>query len=831
MFISNLFAGCPAPDVDFVCGDAGHAGGFHGRAAGVLMAAEYVPHEILTAVANPGVARGQGPSGNLEFTPRCDMMAWIPEADGAVNLKGQSFTVGDFLVEPQRNRVGKDTRWVTVRPQVMDTLVYLSERRGEVVTTDELIDHVWKDVIVGSGSVYNCINELRKVFEDDPHEPLYIETVSKRGYRLTAPVLAAPANRQDPLRKPLTRIAILAAAPLLVVMLVWNPWSVEPMHREAGTAPSIAILPFADLSPDGDQAFFADGITEELLNSLAAIEGLRVAARTSSFHFRNKQPTMEEVGTMLGVGYVLEGSVRRAGERVRITAQLIEVADGYHLWSQTYERTLEDVFAIQDEISLAIVAALVDELALPHNTGIARRDDATVDLEAWSEYLLGLHLLNRRTPEDIEAAISHLEKAIEMGPHYAPAHANLAMTYWLLHVYDRITARVAHERARPFAERALELDPRSPQAHAAMYFMEALQDFHDPEFRHLNRALELNPSYADALNWKAGELERWRRYGEAESTLRQALQIDPLSMVTNSHFVFNLLRAGRRDEAADVASRLMSLDAGWGARRSGSIDYDRGDYRAAVSHYLNGLERAPRHFGLGKELSRLFSELGLASEASRVYASDRADYYNHLYAGEWASAIRAAEAALAAGGDAVFFVPALARAHYFAGDYGRAASFYRRALPRDFKPGYQAKELEDFGYVFYAMALRESGDANGAARMFREAEDDVEKQQAGGYNDGLFHLLNGMVLLYQDRVDEALASLEAAFHSGYRQDWVLAAPLFGPVRGDARFIALEARFQSARRQNLAGVLEVVCADDPAWTGWRPLPDTCQETDL
>ncbi|MDX1406406.1 MAG: winged helix-turn-helix domain-containing protein [Woeseiaceae bacterium] len=723
--------------------------------------------------------------------------------------------------------MGKNTRWVTVRPQVMDTLVFLSERHGEVVTTEELMDQVWSDVIVGSGSIYNCINELRKVFEDNPHEPQYIETVSKRGYRLTAPVQAA--HRQSPLRKPLTGVSV--AALVVVAMVVWKPWLAEPVHREAGTDPSIAVLPFADLSPNGDQAYFADGITEELLNSLAVIEGLQVAARTSSFHFRNKDPMIDEVGKMLGVGYVLEGSVRRAGERVRITAQLIEVADGYHLWSQTYERTLEDVFAIQDEIALAIVDALVDELALPRTTEIARRDEATVDIEAWSEYLLGLHLLNRRTPDDFEAAIAHLEKAIDMDPQYAPAQANLATTYWLLHVYDRLTAREAYERARPFAERALELDPRSAQAHAAMWFMEDLQNIRDPEMRHLNRALELNPSYADALNWKANELKRWRRYAEAEATARRALQIDPLSMVTNSHFVFLLLRAGHHDEAADVASRLMSLDAGWGARRVGSIHYDRGDYPAAVSHYLTGLQRAPGHFALGKEFSRLLLELGLAGEASRVYASDRLAYYEHLYAGEWASAIRAADAALAAGGEAVFFVPALARAHYLAREYEQAASYYRRALPAKFRPGYQAEELADFGYVFYAMALRESGDAEGATRMLREAADDVQKQQAAGYNDGLFHQLNGMVLLYQERRDEALASLEAAFDAGYRQGWVLAAPLFDPVRNDARFIALDARFQSAARENLAGVLAVMCGDNPAWTGWRPLPDTCQKKGL
>lgn len=750
------------------------------------------------------------------------MMGNRTKAGVAVDIRGRAFKVGDFLVEPGLNQLSRGVQRVTVRPQVMDTLVYLARKRGQVVTADELMDRVWGEVIVGSGSVYNCINELRKVFQDDPHRPQYIETISKRGYRLVAAVeeVRAPAAARSGWKIPALLVVLAAAA-----VLWWRPWE---LGSPPGEAPrSIAVLPFTDLSPGGDKEYFADGIAEELINSLAGVGGLQVAARTSSFHFKNKEPTIAEVGAALGVAYVVEGSVRTTHDRVRITAQLIEVEDGYHLWSQTYERALADVFAIQDEISSAIVEALVEEMALSPGTRIAGRGDAEVDLEAWSEYLLGMHLLYRRTPEDFENALPHFLKAIELDPGYAPAHANLAMTYWLLHIYDRLTAQAAFERARPYAEHAIELGPGVAQAHAAMYFMEDLQKIHDPKLHHLEQALALNPSYADALNWKAGELESWRRYGEAEATLRHVLEIDPLSLVTNSHFVVNLLRAGRRDEAAEVARRLMALDAGWGARRIGSIDFDRGDYPAAVAHYLEGLERAPRHFALGKELSRLFSELGLTTEAARVYASDRVAYYNHLYAGEWESAIRAAEAALSAGGDAVFFIPALARAHYFAGDYAQAAAYYQRALPQDFRPGYQAPELAEFGYVFYAVALRESGGAAGSARMLGEAVDDVEKQAAVGYSDGRFHQLKGMTLLYQGRVDEALAALEAAFDAGYRQGWVLAAPLFDSVRDEPRFTALARRHEAARADNLAGVLALICTEDDTRFGWRPLPETCQ----
>jgi TolB-like protein len=480
---------------------------------------------------------------------------------------------------------------------------------------------------------------------------------------------------------------------------------------------SIAVLPFADLSPGSDQAYFADGITEELLNSLAAIEGLQVAARTSSFHFRNKEPTIAEVGEKLGVAYVLEGSVRMSADRVRITAQLIEVEGGYHLWSQTYERALEDIFAIQDEISLAIVEALLDEMALQAHTGNIQGAARPVDIETYSEYLLGLHLLNRRTPEDFEAAITHFEKAIARDAEFAAAHANLAITYWLLHYYDHLTARAAYRNAQPYAARALELDSRSAQAHAAAFFMEDLQNIRDPELRHLNRAVALNPSYADALNWMASELESWRRYAEADAALRGALEVDPLSMVVNSHYIINLLRAGRHDEAEQVAERLVSLDVGWGLRRVGSIDFEHGHYAGAVSHYLAGLKSAPQHFALRKELSRLFAELGLGTEAERLYANDQVAYYRQLYDGDWERAIGVAEAALTDGEDEVFFTPALAQAHYFARNYAEAAQHFEQVLPMEFSPDFQAPGMGPFGMMFFAMALRETGDVAGAGHL------------------------------------------------------------------------------------------------------------------
>jgi adenylate cyclase len=594
---------------------------------------------------------------------------------------------------------------------------------------------------------------------------------------------------------------------------------------------SVAVLAFQDLSPEGDQEYFGDGLAVDLINQLGKVPELRVTGKTSAFSFKDKDATIPEIGKALNVGHVLDGSISKAGDRIRISVELVDTREDEQIWSKIYDRTLDDIFAIQDEISLAIVEALLDEMALQAHTGNIQGAARPVDIETYSEYLLGLHLLNRRTPEDFEAAITHFEKAIARDAEFAAAHANLAITYWLLHYYDHLTARAAYRNAQPYAARALELDSRSAQAHAAAFFMEDLQNIRDPELRHLNRAVALNPSYADALNWMASELESWRRYAEADAALRGALEVDPLSMVVNSHYIINLLRAGRHDEAEQVAERLVSLDVGWGLRRVGSIDFEHGHYAGAVSHYLAGLKSAPQHFALRKELSRLFAELGLGTEAERLYANDQVAYYRQLYDGDWERAIGVAEAALTDGEDEVFFTPALAQAHYFARNYAEAAQHFEQVLPMEFSPDFQAPGMGPFGMMFFAMALRETGDVAGAGVISRAVENDVARQRQAGYRDGVFHQLSGMSLLYQGSVDEGLNALEVAFEVGFRESWLLAAPLFDPLRENGRFTALQERYRHAWQENVTGVLALICGEELPEFGWRPMTETCDASFL
>jgi TolB-like protein len=227
---------------------------------------------------------------------------------------------------------------------------------------------------------------------------------------------------------------------------------------------SIAVLSFADLSQEGDQTYFSDGVAEEILNVLAKIDGLHVAARTSSFAFRGMDTDIREIGRLLNVATVLEGSIRKSGDQIRLTAQLINVADGYHIWSETYDRKLDDVFAIQDEIASAIATALVDSFA-----GLVAKPAArTSNLAAFEAYRTGRLHWWRRSPDELHKAITLFAKALEHDPTYAPAYAAMADSWLLLSMYGNLTIMKATERAMPMIEKALEIDPESAEGFAAL---------------------------------------------------------------------------------------------------------------------------------------------------------------------------------------------------------------------------------------------------------------------------------------------------------------------------------------------------------------------------
>jgi serine/threonine-protein kinase len=325
---------------------------------------------------------------------------------------------------------------------------------------------------------------------------------------------------------------------------------------------SIAVLPFVDMSPEKDQEYFCDGMAEELISALTKIEGLRIASRTSAFQFKGKRQSISGIGERLRVQTVLEGSVRKAGDRLRITAQLVNVRDGYQLWSEKYDREMRDIFAIQDEISLAIVEKLKIDLLGREEAALVKRH--TDDLEAYNLYLRGRYFWNKRTEADVGKAIACFKQAVDRDPSYALAQAGLADAYITLPDYSHMPPAETLMMAKEAALKALEIDEMLAEAHASLGFTvhELEWDWVTAEI-HLKRALEINPRYATAHHWYALFLLRMGRFGEAIKEMEKAVELDPLSLVINRNLGAVLCYARDYDRAIEVLRKTLDMDPGF----------------------------------------------------------------------------------------------------------------------------------------------------------------------------------------------------------------------------------------------------------------------------
>jgi serine/threonine protein kinase/tetratricopeptide (TPR) repeat protein len=323
---------------------------------------------------------------------------------------------------------------------------------------------------------------------------------------------------------------------------------------------SIAVLPFANLSPDPENEYFADGMTDELINALAKVPGLRVVSRTSAFAFKGRQQDVRSIGGQLSVECVLEGSVRRAGRRLRTAVQLVNVADGYQLWSETFDRELEDVFAIQDEISRGIVSAL--KLRLLGEAPGPFVKSATADFEAYTLYLKGRLLWNRRSEDALRHGLAYFEQALERDPNYALAHVGLADSYVLLCFYTALAPAEGFPRAKAAAETALRLDPTLGEAYPALAYVKMYYEWDwAGALRAFRQAIERNPNYATAHQWLGNCLAILGRFEESLASFQRAVELDPLSPIKNAALGWGHYFARRYPEAIAQQRRALEIDA------------------------------------------------------------------------------------------------------------------------------------------------------------------------------------------------------------------------------------------------------------------------------
>ncbi len=434
--------------------------------------------------------------------------------------------------------------------------------------------------------------------------------------------LPASAVLDDDYTKKLARgrridFVVIGALVALVVVL----WLKDPDTVATQQTKSIAVLPFENWSNDPANAYFSDGLSEELLNVLAQVDGLRVAARTSAFQFRDKSIDIRKIGESLNVETVLEGTVRMSGNRVRITAQLINVEDGFHLWSKSYDRELTDIFAVQDQIARAVVDALQVEL-LGEETQLALAP--TENFEAYTLYLKGRNEWHKRKSRALERALGYFHAAIALDPDYALAYTGLADTYNYMSTYGNMSLQESAKRSEDAAVKALKLDDNLAEAHASMGLVQMDKQDWTTAAAEFQRAIELRPSYAMAHMWYGSVLSITNP--EAALVQREkARQLDPYSPIIHITFGRSLMRVGRVDEAIASYETAVTLDPTFPAayRELAQIAIQKNEWAEAIDWLHRAIDADPGHAGSLAQMGFAYQSLGAVETADEWFVSSR----------------------------------------------------------------------------------------------------------------------------------------------------------------------------------------------------------------
>ena len=409
------------------------------------------------------------------------------------------------------------------------------------------------------------------------------------------------------------------------VYAIANEGLTVPTEIEIKTQPgerkkSLAVLPFVNMSSDPENEYFSDGITEELLNVLAQEQGLQVTARTSSFAFKGQHRDIKQIGAQLGAKNILEGSVRKSGNRIRITAQLISAVDGYHIWSETFDRQLEDIFALQDEIAQKITNRLREKLTLEtEEVNLAKPQINNMD--AYKIYLKGLFHANKWTQEDAEIAITEFHKAIEMEPGFALPYSRLSTVHIYLGASGKKPVQEEFSRAKEYAQKAIQLDDRAAESHEALANIYIFHDWNwDESFRLLNRAIELNPSYAGAYLTKAILLAIHENYHEAIETAKKSIQLDPFNPPGIFAYASILLFADRLQECSDQLDKLFKINPDFtdALFLKGLVYQLKGEYKKAMDLFLD-IQKLPGYEIMGAGyLGALYKSMTMVDKSKAV---------------------------------------------------------------------------------------------------------------------------------------------------------------------------------------------------------------------
>jgi TolB-like protein/DNA-binding winged helix-turn-helix (wHTH) protein/Flp pilus assembly protein TadD len=565
---------------------------------------------------------------------------------------------GVFELDVRSGELQRQGRKIHLEGQPVQVLICLLENPGELVTRDELRRKLWPgDTFVNFEHGLNAaVKRLRQALNDSADNPRFVETLPRRGYRFIAPMQTValpadepvvpaaapvseippsaepPAESQDqthlseetlaaaPQRRPLTwkRFAAIALVGMLAIVTVWL---VRPGRQPSPAIRSLAVLPLENLSGDASQDYFSDGMTDELITELGQISELRVISRTSIMTYKGAHKSLPQIARDLNVDAVVEGAVLRSGNRVRITAQLIQAAADKHLWARSYDGEIGDSLALQKQVTRSIAAEIRVELT-PHEKAVLTKG-TRVSPEAYEAYLKGRYFWNKRTADGLRKAIDYFNEVIATNPNYAEAYAGLADSYALAGdwEYAVLAPKEAYPRAQAAAAKALELDNNLGEAHVSLAF--CLDGFDwdwksaEKEFR---RGIELNPGYATAHHWYAWHLTALGRNDEAISEMKTAEGLDPLSLIISAELAEEFLIAHRYDEAIKQSRKTMALDPFFAVAHFelGQAFSQQRMYNEAIAELQKAIELSPGSTTFKSNLAYAYAASGKRTEASKL---------------------------------------------------------------------------------------------------------------------------------------------------------------------------------------------------------------------
>lgn len=550
------------------------------------------------------------------------------------------YRFGMFALDSRTGELASGAKKIQLREQPLRLLLALLEQPGDLVTREELVGRLWPD---GTFVDFDCglnkaVNHLREALGDSAEQPNFVETLPRKGYRFIAPVThdrheqvesEPKAARQ---RSSRLRLAVVTAVVVcLAIVLVASFGGIRNwMARRGQYSPQIsalAVIPLENLSRDPEQAYFADGMTDALITSLAKMGSVRVTSRTSIMRYKGTTKSIKEIGRELNVDALVEGTVMRSGDHVRITAQLIQVSTDMHLWAEAYERDVSEILDLQGQIATDI-ARRVHTLVRPLD------QVQTVNPQAYGLYLKGRYFFYQYTSQGWEQAIEYFNQAIESDPNFAPAYSGLADTYLVAGAYGAIPNQEALTRGKAAASKALVLDNKLARAHYALATAYTWYDWDwENAEREFNRALQLNPNDALGRNWHGGYLSVQGRHDEAIGEHERALELDPFSLIVNANLARSFYWAHRYDEAITQARKTLQIDPHFGVALfwlEGSLRH-KNLFKEAVAlqqatttpeqaHLIGRTFTTEGFRGLLRQSGETFKKGGALVEAARCYA-------------------------------------------------------------------------------------------------------------------------------------------------------------------------------------------------------------------